>query len=604
MGLYLAIVVIMSFLLTTMLFYSIDLNRTYNKIILNFGNYNQIYSQVNLIDKDIYLNITEQKKFDEGYYDKAINDINNELVEIGDNFEENNSIMSVEVLKRTVDTLNKYIHEAGASINNNSSYTDREKSLAVISHIKDIIKDNIQEIMEVNLTQSQKHIDAIKSSYNIALTLIIILFLISIIASVYFLRFIIRDTVNKINTVSDHANKLANGDLSVEQINFGESNEFQVLALSFNKMKNNIKDYIRQLSSSEMRISSILNALNDCIINTNSSGEIESSNKAIKKIFDYKKDEIVGHNINELISGIDFSRYKHEMFNAQKLIKNVKMIDNKYQIDGMKKDGTIFPIEVSYNEVEIEDQRVITFIIQDITQHKNVEKLKDEFISIVSHELRTPLTSIKGAVGLVAGGALGVLPEKASEMLNVANNNCSRLSNLINDILDLEKIKAGKMDFELKEYDIVPIVKESIEASLDYSKQYDVEYKIVDSIDSGIVNVDKNRLMQVLFNLLSNAAKFSHANSVVNVGITRIDNEIIRVNIQDTGIGISDDFKSDIYNNFSQADASDSRKKGGTGLGLSITKEMINIMGGKINFDSKLNEGTNFYIDLPECISK
>lgn len=601
LGLYSTIVIVMSFLLMTMLFYSIDLNRTSNKIILNFGNYNKIYSQVNEIDKGLYLNITEQKKFDAKYYDDAIEEMNRELVEIGDNFEQNNSIVTVEVLKRTVSTLGKYIDDVELSINNNSSYTKREELLAVITNIKEIIKDNVQELMELNLTLSQKHIDSIKTSYNIALTFIVILFIVAIAASVGFLLFIIEDTVHKINIVSENANKLANGDLSVEQINFDESNEFQILALSFNKMKNNIKDYISKLSSSEMRISSILNAVNDCIITTNSSGDIETCNNAVKKIFSYNKKEVLGHNIRELIAAIDFSRYKYEMFNAQKLIKNVKIIDNKYQIDGMKKDGTIIPVEVSYNEVEIEGQRLITFIIQDITQHKNVEKLKDEFISIVSHELRTPLTSIKGAIGLVAAGVMGELPAKVSEMLKIANNNCSRLSNLINDILDLEKIKAGKMNFDFKEYDVVPIVEEAIASSVEYAKQYKVEYRIVDSIDYGLVNVDRNRLIQVLFNLLSNAAKFSYENSVVNISVARIDNGTIRVNIQDEGIGIPEDFRSEIYNSFSQADSSDERKKGGTGLGLSITNEIVNIMGGKINFDSKLNEGTNFYVDFPEC---
>lgn len=603
LSLYSIIIVIMSLLLTLMLFYSIDLNHTYNKIMLNLENYHKIYYQINSVDKDIYLNITEQKKFNGQYYEQIINEVNNELDSISNNLDGSgsiNSAASVALLKRTVKTLNKNINETNSLINNNSSYADREEMLNAITHIKDIIKDNVQELMEFNLTQSQERINAIKSSYNIALGIIIILFIIAIIASVSFLLLVIKDTVNKINIVSNQANKLAHGDLSIEQINFGKSNEFQVLALSFNKMKDNIKDYISKLSSSEMRISSILNALNDCIISTNSLGEIESCNNSIKKIFGYQKDEIMGQNINKLVDTIDFSRYKQDMFNNQKLIKNGKIIDEKYQLDGSKKDGTIIPIEVSYNEVEFEGQRLTTFIIHDVTQHKKVEKMKDEFISIVSHELRTPLTSIKGSIGLLTAGVLGTLSDKASEVLKIANNNCNRLSNLINDILDMEKIKAGKMDFEIKEYDLIPIVKESIDASLEYAKQYNIEYKIVDSIDSALVKVDKNRLIQVIFNLLSNAAKFSHANDTVNIEVTKVNNDTIRVSVQDTGIGIPEEFQDQIFNSFSQADSSDTRKKGGTGLGLNIAKEIISIMGGKLGFKSKLNEGSTFYIDLPE----
>lgn len=593
----------MSFLLATMLFYSFDLNRSYNKIMLNFDNYNKIYSQVNSIDKDIYANIAEQKKFDYDYYKKITDNIHSELFEIRNNFEENKNIESVgtiEILQRTLDTLEAYVKDTGSLIKNNASYNLREADLKEITHIKDIIKDNVQMLMELNLTQSQEHINSLRYGYNITLAMILILFVAAIISSVCFLLWVSKDTVEKINIVSDNANRLANGDLSIDPIQFSESHEFQILALSFNKMKNNIKDYISQLSSSEKRISSILNALNDCIITTTSLGEIESFNNATGKIFGYKRNEILGHNIKEFIKAIDFTNYKENMFNAQKLIKNVSLIDNKYQIEGLKKDGTVFPVEVSYNEVELEGQKLTTFVIHDITQHKNLEKMKDEFISIVSHELRTPLTSIQGALGLISSNVLGEMPEKANEMLKIASNNCIRLSELINDILDLEKIKAGKMDFDFKDYDVVSIVNESIELSIGYAKQYEIEYKVdKNSINHAIVHVDKNRLIQILFNLLSNAAKFSHPNSTVNVGIKRINDKTIRVNIKDTGVGIAEEFKSQIYNNFSQEDSSDTRRKGGTGLGLSITKELVNIMGCTIDFESKLNEGTNFYIDLP-----
>jgi len=602
LSLYAVILVVMTFLLATMLFYSIDLNSSYNKIMSNLENYNKITYQVNSIDKDIYLNITEQKPFDARHYGEVLSDINAELDEVANNFDQNQdltSIASVEILKRTVNKLGRYIGKTNLSIEHNANFASREKLLVEVTHVKDLIKDDVQELLQFDLTQSQKHINAIKSSYNTALALIIVLIVISVIASVSFLLLVIQDSVRKINIVSEHANSLANGDLSIDSINLGENNEFKVLAMSFNKMKNNIKDYVSQLSSNEMRISSIQNAINDCIVTTNTLGVIESSNNAIEKMFGYSKDEILGRNISELVSAVDFSRYEHELFNSQKLIKGVKLIDNKYQLDAKRKDETIIPIEMSYNEVQIEGQRITTFVIHDITQHKNVEKMKDEFISIVSHELRTPLTSIKGALGVVLAGVLGTLPDKVNEMLNIANNNCSRLSDLINDILDMEKIKAGQMNFDLQEYDVIPIVNEALESSFEYAKQYNVEYKMNNSLDSAIVNVDKNRLIQALLNLLSNAAKFSHANSTVNVDVAKLDNETIRISVKDSGIGISEEFRSRIFNNFSQADSSDARKKGGSGLGLSITKEIITIMGGKVDFESKSNEGSTFYIDLP-----
>lgn len=598
LSLYSIIIVCMSILLAIMLFYSIDLNNTYNKIMLNFDDYTKIYYQINSIDKDIYSNITEQKKFDAEYYNQTINAVNEELTEIGSNIDENKNIADVEILIRTVDTLRKYINEVDLLIKNNASYPDREKLLNDIIHIKEIIKENTQILMEFDLTQSRKHINTIKSGYNIALGIIIILFLISIIASVSFLLFVIKNIIHKINIISDHSNKLANGDLSAEHINFSDSNEFQILALSFNKMRNNITDYIDQLSSSEMRISSILNELNDCVITTNSLGIIESCNNAITKIFNYTRDEVLGHNINEFISGIDFSKYKNNMFNTQKLIENEIIIDNKYQLDGTKKDKTTVPIEVSYNEVEIEGQRVTTFIIHDITQHKNVEKMKDEFISTVSHELRTPLTSIKGSLGLIRSGVLGIFPEKVNNLIDIADNNCSRLTNLINDILDLEKIKIGKMEFNYEELEINKIMEESLLLNQHFAEQFGTKIKVVKLDEESFINVDKNRLLQVISNLISNAVKFSDSGSEVTVILER-ESDTVKISVMDKGIGIPDDSKNKIFNSFSQVDSSYSRSRGGTGLGLNISKSIIEKMGGKIGFESIIGVGSIFFVTFP-----
>lgn len=602
LSLYSIIIVAMSFLLIALIFYSIDLNRSYNKILSNFVNYNKIYSQINSIQKDIYMNIAEQKIYEEKHYEDLLSEVDKELNSIRVNLASNNdfeAIGTIETLKRTLISMERYTEQAGKLVEENASYPEREEVLNKIIHLKDIIRDNLQSAMELNLTQSQQNIHTLRYAYNIALVLIIIMFFSAIFSSICVLIWVSRDTVEKINIVSDNANKLANGDLSVDSINFSDSHEFQILALSFNKMKNNIKDYIDQLSSSEMRISSILNTISDCIITTNSSGVISSCNKMTEKIFGYSQGDLLGCNIKSLIEAIDFSNYREDMFNEQQLIKDVVPMDGKYVIEGLKNDESKVPIEVSYSEIEVEGQRVMTFVINDITQRKYVEKMKDEFISVVSHELRTPLTSIKGAVGLVASSVLGEMPEKAQDLLKIANNNCTRLAVLINDILDLEKIKAGKMKFDFKEYDIVAIVQESLESSAEYAKQYDVKYKIINPVDNAIVNVDKNRLMQVLFNLLSNAAKFSHPDSDVKVGIKKMNNKMIRISVKDTGVGIPDEFKPQIYESFSQADSSDTRKKGGTGLGLNITKELVNAMGGTISFESKLNKGTNFYVDLP-----
>lgn len=597
--LFVTIILVMGSMLITLLSYSINLNSTYNKVISNFNSYNTIYYNVSSIDKDIYLNITGQKPFDSKSYAKTIETIDEALNNVESNLSEDEISLSVEILKRTVNTINNYINETNALIKNNAAYGQRQQELDLIIQAKTIVKDNVQQLMTLDLNYSQKRIDKIKNQYNIALSIIIILFILAMFTSIALLLLVIKGVIDKIKILSDNANKLANGNLAIEQINFSNTDEFQILAKSFNQMKDNINDYISQISSNEIKISAILNEMSDCVITTNYAGEIDSCNDAVAKLFHYNKKEIVGLNINKLIPSIDFS--KEEDLNANKLIIDVKMIDNKYQLNGIKKDGSVFPIELSYREIELEGYKAINFVIHDITQHKEIERMKNEFISTVSHELRTPLTSIRGALGLVLSEALGTLPEKAKDLLNIANNNSIRLINLINDILDLEKIKAGKMEFIFQEYEVMPLIKESIQLNDAYAKQYNVKYEIAEYLDNAFINVDKNKFIQILTNLLSNAAKFSFKDEIIKVSVTRNKN-MVSVSVINKGAGIPEESYSRLFESFSQVDSSDSRKKGGTGLGLSITKSIVQKMGGNIGFTSKLNDITNFYFELPEII--
>ncbi|WP_298626203.1 MHYT domain-containing protein [uncultured Legionella sp.] len=258
-------------------------------------------------------------------------------------------------------------------------------------------------------------------------------------------------------------------------------------------------------------------------------------------------------------------------------------------------------------EVVIDGQKIINSdgknlgavaVIHDITELKRTEKLKNEFVSIVSHELRTPLTSIRGSLGLLVSGVMGEFSEKADKLLDIANNNCERLLLLINDILDIEKIEAGKMDFQIKVYDLNHLISESIASNKMYADKFGVFIDFVPSQSAIQVHVDSSRLMQVLANLISNACKFSPKGAHITVAMRRM-NSTVRVSVSDKGPGISEEFQSRIFQKFSQADSSDTRGKGGTGLGLNISKTIIEQLGGTLNFFSKPEEGSTFYFDLP-----
>ena len=238
-------------------------------------------------------------------------------------------------------------------------------------------------------------------------------------------------------------------------------------------------------------------------------------------------------------------------------------------------------------------------IVTDITERKNVERLKNEFISTVSHELRTPLTAIRGSLGLLAGGVVGQFTDQAHQLVDIANRNSERLLYLINSILDIEKIEAGKMDCNIQRASLLGVIKQAIEVNQAYALQHQVTLYLAPTTHDAYAMIDTDRLMQVLTNLLSNAAKFSPPNSSVTVRLDQID-QTLRVSVIDQGPGIPAEFHGRIFEKFAQADSSDSRRKGGTGLGLSIAKAIMERLDGKIGFVSKENEGATFYIELPQ----
>lgn len=235
--------------------------------------------------------------------------------------------------------------------------------------------------------------------------------------------------------------------------------------------------------------------------------------------------------------------------------------------------------------------------ISDISERKHLERLKDEFVSTVSHELRTPLTSITGSLGLINGGALGAVPDAIKDMLAIAEGNSRRLRQLIDDLLDMDKLIAGKMSFDLQ-----PIKLDELLAECDASHQGFAQHLGVRLLHSNCpdlqVLADAQRLQQVLSNLLSNALKFSPAQGEVRL-YSELAGQSVRILVSDQGLGIPADFTARIFKKFSQGDASDSRQKGGTGLGLAISKELIERMGGTIGFVSGPQRGSTFWIELP-----
>ena len=238
-------------------------------------------------------------------------------------------------------------------------------------------------------------------------------------------------------------------------------------------------------------------------------------------------------------------------------------------------------------------------VLHDITQRRNVEKLKDEFVSVVSHELRTPLTSISGSLRLLLGGVTGILPVKTEEMISIAHRNSERLIRLINDLLDIQKLEAGKLELDLQPVQVSTLIAKGIELNKGYAQKHGVTFSFSDyTSEDLLIQGDEHWLQQVLANLLSNAAKFSNPGDSVVISLKKAPLKKVQVNVTDQGPGVPEEFHASIFEKFSQADSSTTRQKGGTGLGLNICKSIIELHQGEIGFSSVRGGGATFYFTL------
>jgi PAS domain S-box-containing protein len=347
------------------------------------------------------------------------------------------------------------------------------------------------------------------------------------------------------------------------------------------------------LARSEHRIRTIIDAVTDGIITLSPDGTVETVNRAACMMFGRAPQEITGHDLRTLIA--DGS--KLPPLSAGETTAERGSIGA--EVKGQRRNGTTFAMEVSFTDMRLDNEIKHIATLRDITERKKIDRLKNEFVSTVSHELRTPLTSINGALGLIDGGLAGEIPEKASELIEVARRNGDRLVRLINDILDIEKIESGEMEINFQPLPIMDVIERAVRANGGFASQFGVEVRIKESLPGAEVYAGEDQFMQILTNLISNAVKFSPLGGAVELAVTRTDHSL-RVSVTDHGPGIDTEFQPRLFGKFSQADSSDTRRPGGTGLGLNICRGLVEMHGGQIDFTTETGEGTTFYFDLPE----
>ncbi len=347
-----------------------------------------------------------------------------------------------------------------------------------------------------------------------------------------------------------------------------------------------------QLRERELHFKTITDTAHDGIITSSASGDISYCNRAAEEILGHRQKQLLGTSVIELFA------YKSSGETISTALKQAVADGNTppLEIESLRKDGTIIPLELSVAGWSAGEQRYATTIVRDITERKRVDRMKNEFISTVSHELRTPLTSIRGALGLVTGGVVGEINDKTRTLLNTAARNCDRLTRLINDILDIEKMESGQMQFDFHNHRVTTLLQQAVEHNATIAAGANIKLTISECPDVEI-RVDADRFQQVITNLISNAIKFSPNGGCVTITGQR-NSDHLRISVEDQGPGIPHDFHDRIFQKFAQADSSDARQKGGTGLGLSIVKTITERFGGQAGFTSS-SSGACFYVDLP-----
>jgi len=362
----------------------------------------------------------------------------------------------------------------------------------------------------------------------------------------------------------------------------------------------------RKLRTLTRQSNSILEAIGDGIFCIDRDGRVTVVNAAAAQMLGYRQEEMLGRVMHSLIhhTRADGSFYPME---ESPILKSISSFGTARVRDEVfwRKDGTSFSVEyvarplIDANSSESGGVRALGVVVAftDTTERKILDRMKDEFISTVSHELRTPLTSLRGALGLLRGGALEQRPEKSRQMLEIAIKNADRLARLVNDIVDLERISSGKNELHVSLVRARELLHSAVNVSEAQMQGSSARIRLRPTELS--VWADSERIVQVLNNLLSNAFKFSKPDGEVHIAVWSIDDQEALFEVRDFGRGISPDKLEHIFDRFHLGDASDSRALGGTGLGLTICRRIISLHGGRIWASSTPGEGTTVHFTLP-----
>ncbi|MEA2874433.1 MAG: hypothetical protein QOH67_4424 [Hyphomicrobiales bacterium] len=367
----------------------------------------------------------------------------------------------------------------------------------------------------------------------------------------------------------------------------------------------------------EARFRELLEAAPDAILEVDQTGKIVLLNRVAEELFGYSREEMSGMNVDALLP--DAMRAAHTKHRASYWQNpTTRPMGGKLVLSARHRNGSDIPVEISLSPVKTDDGFRVTAIIRDVTERRVAEEkiraanlelekrnreiqradqLKTEFLASMSHELRTPLHTIIGFTELLAEELEGPLNEKQKRFVSHVHKDSIHLLELINDVLDLSRIEAGRMDLDIRSVEAAEVVSETLDGVMPAAnaKNLRLENRIAGSF---AVLADRVRLREIFINLLSNAVKFT-ASGGISVDARMEGRTTVRFSVRDTGIGIAPEDQSVIFDKFRQVASTTRGVREGTGLGLSIVKHLVEMHGGRVELESELGAGSCFSFTFP-----